>query len=80
MSLNDDLPDDYNDVKLEIDEEIIFEHNTSIPYRYKYEMTYYPYYSEYIHNPFNDSEIPSEETITGFLYLHKLINLKKKSA
>jgi len=40
MNLNE-LAGDYNDVLLEIDDEVTFYFNTSIPYSYKHDLIYY---------------------------------------
>ena len=77
-----ELPDDYDDIMLEIDDEIIFDYNSSIPYRFQYEAKYYTNCSSpsnLTSNSIIDNEIPSEELFNGFLYLQKLINLKKKT-
>ena len=82
MSLND-LPDEYNDVMLEIDEEVVYDYNTSIPYRYKYEVRYYTNYSNQDsigEIQIDDLDEPSEETKhKPFLYLEKFLQSKKTS-
>lgn len=77
----EDLPDNYADVMLEIDEETIFSYNTSIPYSYKFETIYYnsdEYKKKEISSvKIKSTEQTSEETVNdGFYLLKKLLNKK----
>ena len=72
MNLNE-LANDYNDVLLEIDDEVIFYYNTSIPYAYKHDLIYYT--DESYKNKLEiESENEDEENKDfGFAFLKKKI-------
>ena len=76
----EDLPDNYADVMMEVDDETIFNYNTSIPYSYKFETLYYNS-DEYKNKQdalakkkLNEQSI--EEKNDGFQLLKKLFNKK----
>jgi RecA-family ATPase len=76
----EDLPDNYADVMLEVDDETIFSYNTSIPYSYKYETLYYTS-NEYKKkqdtlDKIKQNEQSSEEKNDGFRLLKKLFSKK----